>query len=195
MALISKIWQTFYSFASQSFKLLTTSVWNYKVVPLSLYFKKEWLDWFVECTYFYLKELQWDSATIPGFGSLRVSGNEWCKQIISHVCLTNLHLSHPYQTRNCCLTGGWSYLSCITSSPWNVSLSISMSHLPPIFLTSDIMSLYHRKTPQTWFELLTESPCSLKLLHIHYRWNPFIFKPDEGKWLQRHWTWVHQEWW
>lgn len=45
VALIPKIWWTLSSFSSQSFELLTTSVWNHEVVPLSLYFNKKstWL--------------------------------------------------------------------------------------------------------------------------------------------------------
>lgn len=101
---------------------------------------------------FYLRQLQFDSTTISGFGSLRVSGNEWCMQIIFCARVTNHHLNHPYQVKNCCLTDGWNRLYCITSSLWNVSLSIYMSHLPRIFLTSDIMSVCRHKKPQTWFE-------------------------------------------
>lgn len=46
VALIPKIWWTLSSFTSQSFGLLTTSVWNHEVVPLSLYFNKK-LTWLI----------------------------------------------------------------------------------------------------------------------------------------------------
>lgn len=59
VALILKIWWTLSSFTSQSFELLTASVWNHEVVPFI--WTRNPLDWFTACTHFYLRKFKYDS--------------------------------------------------------------------------------------------------------------------------------------
>lgn len=61
VALISKIWWTLYSFTSQSLNYWLPRCEIIKSCPCAFILTKNWLDWFMARTHFYLRKFQYDS--------------------------------------------------------------------------------------------------------------------------------------